>query len=317
MFLFTPIYIAIAAKLRQNWRKEAEPLPLPTRLAAFTLIELSIVLVIIGLIVGGVLVGLDLKEMAEARAQMSQMEKFQLATTTFKLKYNCIPGDCKNAATFGLGTSGNGDRYIGALTGGECLINGSTCFTTIPYSGSLAASFIDRGYGELQRFWTHLSNAGFLGQIYSTLATASVDITNDLNLYFPKDAKAKGYIAAASWNGKLYLRTGMSHTTSSTSPRFASSALNSAQMSFVSSKVGYKEIIIGTTTGYPNAIIQGQRTIPLGIDNGLNTMFFYRSPLIAAPSSSFTPCVISDGSGGYKYNIEGDGDCNMLWEIDY
>lgn len=43
--------------------------------SGFTLIELSIVLVIIGLIVGGVLVGRDLIKAAEVRAQVSQIEK--------------------------------------------------------------------------------------------------------------------------------------------------------------------------------------------------------------------------------------------------
>jgi len=44
-------------------------------LKGFTLIELSIVLVIIGLIVGGVLVGHDLIRAAGVRATISQVEK--------------------------------------------------------------------------------------------------------------------------------------------------------------------------------------------------------------------------------------------------
>jgi prepilin-type N-terminal cleavage/methylation domain-containing protein len=43
--------------------------------AGFTLIEISIVLVIIGLIVGGVLVGHDLIRAAGVRATISQVEK--------------------------------------------------------------------------------------------------------------------------------------------------------------------------------------------------------------------------------------------------
>jgi prepilin-type N-terminal cleavage/methylation domain-containing protein len=42
--------------------------------SAFTLIELSIVLVIIGLIVGGVLTGRDLISAAETRATIAQIE---------------------------------------------------------------------------------------------------------------------------------------------------------------------------------------------------------------------------------------------------
>lgn len=58
----------------------------------FTLIELSIVLVIIGLIVGGMLVGQDLINAAKVRAEFSQMEKLDAAVNTFRLKYNALPG---------------------------------------------------------------------------------------------------------------------------------------------------------------------------------------------------------------------------------
>src|SRR3982751_930235 len=64
----------------------------------FTLIELSIVLVIIGLIVGGVLVGQDLIRAAEVRATISQIEKYNTAVNTFRGKYNALPGDL-NAST--------------------------------------------------------------------------------------------------------------------------------------------------------------------------------------------------------------------------
>lgn len=82
----------------------------------FTLIELSIVLVIIGLIVGGVLVGQDLIKAAELRATISQIEKYETAVNTFRNKYNGLPGDLSNASTFGTaftqagatGLAGNG-----------------------------------------------------------------------------------------------------------------------------------------------------------------------------------------------------------------
>ncbi len=66
----------------------------------FTLIELSIVLVIIGLIVGGILAGKALIQQAEIRAAASQLQKFETAYRTFQVKYNCIMGDCPNATDF-------------------------------------------------------------------------------------------------------------------------------------------------------------------------------------------------------------------------
>jgi prepilin-type N-terminal cleavage/methylation domain-containing protein len=68
----------------------------------FTLIELSIVLVIIGLISAGVLIGRDLIRAAEIRAAVTQLQNIELALSTFKLKYNCIPGDCRTARALGL-----------------------------------------------------------------------------------------------------------------------------------------------------------------------------------------------------------------------
>lgn len=87
-------------------------------------------LVIIGLLVGGVLVGRDLIEAGKIRAQITQIETIETEINTFKLKYNCLPGDCPNATDF-FGTttpSGktiyNGDnnyRINGTANSVECL----------------------------------------------------------------------------------------------------------------------------------------------------------------------------------------------------
>lgn len=74
----------------------------------FTLIELSIVLVIIGLIIGGILTGRDLIQASEVRATASDIEKLRTAIYTFKNKYNCLPGDCPNALVF-FPSAFNGD----------------------------------------------------------------------------------------------------------------------------------------------------------------------------------------------------------------
>jgi prepilin-type N-terminal cleavage/methylation domain-containing protein len=95
---------------------------------AFTLIEMSIVLVIIGLIVGGVLVGQSLVSAAEVRAQITQIEKYNSAVNTFRGKFNYLPGDIllASANQFGFltdatctGTAGkrNGDGLINAAGG--------------------------------------------------------------------------------------------------------------------------------------------------------------------------------------------------------
>ncbi|MFO0389641.1 MAG: type II secretion system protein [Alphaproteobacteria bacterium] len=83
--------------------------------SGFTLIELSIVLVIIGLLVGGVLAGATLIEAAQIRSQIGQIERLSLATNTFKQKYNGLAGDLyATAASVGLpAVAGNGnDNHV-------------------------------------------------------------------------------------------------------------------------------------------------------------------------------------------------------------
>ena len=80
---------------------------------AFTLIELSIVLVIIGLIVGGVLVGQDLIRAANLRAVAGEYQSYQTAMHSFRLKYNGLVGDINNASTFFSGArDGDGNKRI-------------------------------------------------------------------------------------------------------------------------------------------------------------------------------------------------------------
>ncbi|MDX2072754.1 MAG: prepilin-type N-terminal cleavage/methylation domain-containing protein [Alphaproteobacteria bacterium] len=90
------------------------------RRSGFTLIELSIVLVIIGLLVAGVLVGKELVGAAELRKVSSTIEGFETAIFTFRVKYNCLPGDCTNATSFmDVAQNGNGDGRIGNTTDGS------------------------------------------------------------------------------------------------------------------------------------------------------------------------------------------------------
>ncbi len=103
----------------------------------FTLVEVSIVIVIIGLIIGGIFVGKDLLLQSSIRAQISQIDAIEASINTFRLKYGCLPGDCPNATDiFGttdpLGNTvvnGNGDNIIKSTYGlgtaygaGECLL---------------------------------------------------------------------------------------------------------------------------------------------------------------------------------------------------
>lgn len=78
----------------------------------FTLIELSIVLIIIGLIIGGILAGQNLVQASNIQTLISGLQNYQTSLNTFKLKYNCLAGDCPNFTTFFSGTSNGNGNYL-------------------------------------------------------------------------------------------------------------------------------------------------------------------------------------------------------------
>jgi len=101
----------------------------------FTLIELSIVLVIIGLLVGGILVGRDLIKAATNRRVISQVQATQTAISTFRLKFNGLPGDMVNATDyFADAVNGNGDSYISENTG-MAVFEGSNLWNQLADAG--------------------------------------------------------------------------------------------------------------------------------------------------------------------------------------
>jgi len=120
----------------------------------FTLIEMSVVLVIIGLIVGGILVGQNLVSAAAVRAQISQIDKYNSAVNTFYSKYQALPGDMPAAVAnqFGFGARG---QYAGEGDGNGA-IEGL-------WNNQAGANFGGgQGFGETAMFWVDLSAAGLI-----------------------------------------------------------------------------------------------------------------------------------------------------------
>jgi prepilin-type N-terminal cleavage/methylation domain-containing protein len=176
--------------------------------AAFTLIEISIVLVIIGLIVGGVLVGRELIKAAEIRASISQIDKYNQATLAFQLKYNGLPGDLQNATSFGMTNAQGSGLTIysprnNALGDGlimSCQDDSLTTTTYAPY-GYLAFGC------ENAIFWVHLSAAGLIegGFTQTLLANGFASVSgSQADLYLPRSKLARNHVRVYAWNGLNY-----------------------------------------------------------------------------------------------------------------
>lgn len=123
----------------------------------FTLVELSIVLVIIGLIMGGILGGQELIRASELNSVLTDVNKYRVAMNTFKVKYNALPGDMKNAASYWpSATCANSVASNSNPTG--CNGNGNGI---VELTSTQAESF---------RFWNHLNLSGILPGNYTGVA---------------------------------------------------------------------------------------------------------------------------------------------------
>ncbi len=93
----------------------------------FTLVELAIVLVVIGIILGAVLKGQELINNAKMKRAYNQYREILAAVYTYYDKYGKFPGDDNTAGSrwSGVATNGNNNGIIDGLTLG-CAQNAQT-----------------------------------------------------------------------------------------------------------------------------------------------------------------------------------------------
>ncbi len=113
----------------------------------FSLIEISIVLVIIGLLLGGVLKGTELIENSKVRKAVSQFNGTSAAFYAYQDRYNRLPGDDGTLAD--IQARGNSWANVTQAGNRNGIILVRQNWTFI-------------GAGEGDNFWQHLRAAGFV-----------------------------------------------------------------------------------------------------------------------------------------------------------
>ncbi len=83
----------------------------------FTLVEISVVLLIVALTVGGIFIGRDIYISARDRNIIKEIEAYKQGFGQFRLKYDQLPGDLRNPGTYWLANTppllaGNGNSVI-------------------------------------------------------------------------------------------------------------------------------------------------------------------------------------------------------------
>ena len=134
--------------------------------SGFTLIEIAIVLVIIGLLLGGVLKGQELITSARVRNMISTQDGIKAAYFGFLDRFRALPGDYTLATTNIVGATANGNGNGRIETGA---------------AGAPAPA----GAEEHILVFEHLSRAGFINGTYTDAAAAAATTspTNPYGVY--------------------------------------------------------------------------------------------------------------------------------------
>lgn len=120
--------------------------------SGFTLIEIAIVLVIIGLLLGGVMKGQELINSAKVKNLATDFKNIPVFIYGYQDKFRALPGDDKDVTTH---------------------IASATAATVTMGSGTIDGAWNATGTAESHLFWQHVRMAG--------LAAGPTDVTTDIH----------------------------------------------------------------------------------------------------------------------------------------
>jgi prepilin-type N-terminal cleavage/methylation domain-containing protein len=137
----------------------------------FTLIEMSIVLIIIGLIIGGILKGQELINSSRQKNLITNIDATRAAIASFADRFQATPGDFSLASTRLVASIGNGNGN-GVVGAGAANVAGMDALLGV---GATAVGATAAGEAEAQLFWCHLTAANLIGSS-STDCTAAATV---------------------------------------------------------------------------------------------------------------------------------------------
>lgn len=117
------------------------------RQSGFTLVEIAVVLVIIGLLLGAILQGTELIDNSRIKKASADISAVSAAYLSYQDRYQALPGDDGNLAAL----TGRGGDWAAVTQAGNS-------------NGALVANLNNtwNGGGEHDNFWQHLRAAGYI-----------------------------------------------------------------------------------------------------------------------------------------------------------
>ncbi len=161
--------------------------PLSSPHAAFTLVEMAVVLALIGLLVGGILGGQALLRSAELNRVTTEFASYQNAYNQFQVQYSAIPGDMLTATRYWNSAGGTGSDTTCRNT--NSLGSTGTC------NGD-GDRLIDTASNEMFRAWQQLANAKLIEGSY----TGTAYVSGQASSHRPGTNCPEGRIAGSGWS---------------------------------------------------------------------------------------------------------------------
>lgn len=170
----------------------------------YTLLELSIVILIIGILVAGSLVGRNLMRESELRNAIGEYGMYVKAIQEFQDKYHATPGDMNNATT--LWDTDPAGCTAGAATAYNTVRKTATCNGDgLGTVGTSTLAGVPSGSNEWWRAWQHLSNANLIkGKFTGAQGAAGV---GNVNQATPSLNVPASDLGGAGWTLLYYLQT--------------------------------------------------------------------------------------------------------------
>lgn len=251
--------------------------------SAFSLIELSIVLIIIGLLIAGITGGASLIKSSELRSAMGEARGYAVAVNGFYSQYNYLPGDYATAVASSVASSTSTAAYSGAAASGQ---NGRIEFYTASVGAGCQATTTSTTaancVSESVAAWNQLIKTGTIDSAMSiTYIPTTVAQVAGTNMPASK-------IKFAGWHFDYRTSVGTPSSTA-TAYDYATSTLNEG----VAAAPAYQNVVVLTGTTTTGATIGGG-TASTGISTLVNGNTNLAAAAVTGPDAMSIDTKIDD-----------------------